>query len=326
MSPARASALDREILARRGSKNSVDARRPYLFFVEPEAAPEGPPGRVEDVATIFLTNRECPFRCLMCDLWKNTTDETVPVGAIPEQIDWALARLGPAPHLKLYNSGNFFDRRAIPPEDHAAIARRAAPFRSLVVENHPRLCGPEVLRFRDRLAGRLEVALGLETAHPTVLARLNKRMTVDDFRRAAGYLAANEVRVRAFVLLPPPFLARREGIDWTLRSLEVAFDAGAECCALVPLRDGNGTMEELARRGEIVTPRLHDLEEVLATGLAMERGRVLVDLWDAERIPVCARCGPARRERLRQMNLGQQVLQPVRCDCEAAEWHGRGTP
>src|SRR5690242_17068687 len=108
---------DRSILAARGAKNRVDPLRPFAFMVEPEPDESG---TVEDVATIFLTNRECPFRCLFCDLWKNTTDETVPIGAIPEQIDYALERLPPAAHVKLYNSGNFFDKRAIPPEDYPA--------------------------------------------------------------------------------------------------------------------------------------------------------------------------------------------------------------
>ena len=86
-----------EILAARGPRNAVDPRRPYAFLVEREFAACG---RVEEVATIFLTNRECPFRCLMCDLWKNTTPERVPAGAIPEQIDYALSRLPPAQHIK----------------------------------------------------------------------------------------------------------------------------------------------------------------------------------------------------------------------------------
>ncbi|MGV2341979.1 MAG UNVERIFIED_CONTAM: hypothetical protein LVR18_51130 [Planctomycetaceae bacterium] len=45
----------------------------------------------------------------MCDLWQNTLTETVSPGLIPQQIDFALQRLPHAPHLKLYNSGNFFD-------------------------------------------------------------------------------------------------------------------------------------------------------------------------------------------------------------------------
>ncbi len=52
--------LDREILARRPQKHSVDPYRPYAFLVESERQASG---RVEDVAVIFLTNRECPYRC-----------------------------------------------------------------------------------------------------------------------------------------------------------------------------------------------------------------------------------------------------------------------
>src|SRR5262249_40566365 len=139
---------DRQILELRGAKAPVDPRVPYAFLVEPEVDAKG---LVEDVATIFLTNRECPFRCLFCDLWKHTTDERVPVGTIPQQIDHALARLPPARHVKLYNSGNFFDRQAIPPEDYPAIAECVAGFRTVIVENHPKLCSQPCVEFRDLL-------------------------------------------------------------------------------------------------------------------------------------------------------------------------------
>src|SRR5437773_8886600 len=81
---------DRWILSRRSQRNAVDPRRPHAFLVEEERAESG---EIVSVATIFLTNRECPWRCLMCDLWKNTLTETVPAGAIPAQIDYALAEL-----------------------------------------------------------------------------------------------------------------------------------------------------------------------------------------------------------------------------------------
>src|SRR5687768_18538965 len=133
MNDSLAVGLDEAILSARPAKNRVDPFVPYAFLVEPE---RNASGRVEDVATIFLTNRECPFRCLMCDLWKNTTDEVVPPGAIASQIDYALARLPPARSIKLYNSGNFFDAQAIPPTDHAAIAERLRGFATVIVENH----------------------------------------------------------------------------------------------------------------------------------------------------------------------------------------------
>src|SRR5262249_13617703 len=123
-----------------------------------------------------------------CDLWKNTTGETVPRAVIPAQIRRSLAELPPARRVKLYNSGSFFDHRAIPREDHAEIAALLAGFERVIVESHPALVGESCRSFRCLLDGNLEVALGLETVHPSVLERLNKRMTIDDFRRAAERL------------------------------------------------------------------------------------------------------------------------------------------
>ena len=304
---------DEAILAARPPKRPVDPWRPAAFLVEPEHTAAG---RVEDVATLFLTNRECPFRCLMCDLWQHTTDATVPPGAIPAQIDYALAQLpagAEVRHVKLYNSGNFFDRKAIPPEDHAAIAARVARFETVIVENHPKLCGDACLRFRDRLGGQLEVALGLETAHPDVLPRLNKQMTLDDYARAVRFLRREGIAVRTFILLRPPFLSEDEGREWAIRSLAFAFDAGVQCAAVVPTRAGNGLMEHLEAKGWFTPPSLASLEAVLEAGLKMGRGRVFADVWDAERFFDCPACGPARKARLHQMNLTQQRLPPLRC-------------
>ena len=49
------------------------------------------------------------------------------------------------------------------------IAHRLGGFRRVIVECHPSFVGPDVERFRDLLSGALEVAMGLETAHPAVL-------------------------------------------------------------------------------------------------------------------------------------------------------------
>src|SRR5262249_37828047 len=148
------------IVARRPPRNRLSPDRPYAWLVEPEPSADG---GVVDVATLFLTNRECPFRCLMCDLWKNTLEESVAAGQIPEQIRWALAQLPPAQYLKLYNSANFFDPGAIPPDDYAAIAELAAPFARVIVECHPRLVSRRCREFHALLVGELEVAMGLET-------------------------------------------------------------------------------------------------------------------------------------------------------------------
>jgi len=303
---------DLEILSARPAKNDVDPRRPYAYFVEPEHSSDG---NIVDVATVFLTNRECPFRCLMCDLWKNTTDERVPIGAIPEQIDFALSQLKEARQIKLYNSGNFFDAQAVPTEDHPQIAHCVRRFENVVVENHPKLCGDRCVEFRELIATNLEVAIGLETIHEKTLRSLNKSMTLDDFRQAVAFLLEHEIAVRAFILLKPPFMSEQEGVEWAIRSMEFAFSLGVACCSVIPTRDGNGMMELLGDRGLFARPQLASMEAVLEQGIRLGDGRAFIDLWDAARFSSCAICESDRIERVRQMNLTQEVIPPISCQC-----------
>jgi archaeosine synthase beta-subunit len=308
--PNRASERDAWTLAARGPRNILDPDRPYAFLVEDE--PDAT-GKVIPVATIFLTNRECPWRCVMCDLWRNTLAEPTPPGAIPAQIEYALAQLPQSRAIKLYNAGSFFDPQAIPPEDHLAIADLVRPFDRVIVECHPALAGDAVLRFRDLLSSQFEVAMGLETANPEVLEKLNKRLTLDEFRAAAEFLIRNQIDVRVFILVQPPFQRADESLLWAERSLDLAFDCGAAAATLIPTRGGNGAMEALAASGEFSPPSLATLEDAVDYGLSLGRGRVFSDLWDLPRPFDCPGCRDARVGRLRAMNLSQTSGPRIGC-------------
>lgn len=302
---------DAWIVAHRGPRNPLDPLRPHGFFVEDE---RDATGEILPIATILLTNRECPWRCVMCDLWRNTLSKSVPAGAIPQQIDYALQRLPTARQIKLYNSGSFFDPRAIPLEDYPAIAARVSGFERVVVECHPALVNETSIRFRDELAGQLEVAMGLETVHPEILPRLNKRMTTDQFAAAAHFLREHEIDLRVFILVKPPFMREEDAVEWAARSLDFAFACGATAATLIPTRGGNGAMEKLAASGEFSPPDLKTLEAAAERGIFMHKGRVFADLWDAQATPCCAFCRDLRIARLRAMNLEQRIPAAIRCE------------
>jgi radical SAM enzyme (TIGR01210 family) len=293
--------------------------RPYAYLAEDERSAAG---HVQPVATIFLTNRRCPFPCIFCDLWRNTTDQPVPPGSIPAQIDIALAALPVCRQLKLYNSGNFFDRKAIPRADHGAIAARARPFETLIVENHPRLCGVDCREFQRRLDPpcEFEIAMGLETVHPQVLPKLNKQMSLDDFARAAERLHDWGIHTRAFVLVKPPFIrSEDEAVEWAIRSVEWAFKLGVRCCSLIPTRGGVDTIDQLQARGLFSPPRIDTLERVVAQLLPRQQGRVFVDLWDLRRFSGCGNCLDRRTERLRRVNHLQTLPPSIHCDCHVED-------
>lgn len=249
----------------------------------------------------------------MCDLWRQTLEESVPVGAIPTQIRKALANLASARRIKLYNAGSFFDPKAIPPADHAAIAALLDRFERVTVECHPALVGESCFAFNDLLGGRLEVALGLETIHPAVLPRLNKGMSLERFRRTAEALDRHGIPLRSFVLVGLPFASPAESVEWCGRSVDFAFDCGSSVVSLIPTRAGNGALDALAGAGDFLPPTLEMLEESVAQGVALRRGRVFADLWDLGRLKACGDCFEARAARLRSINLEQRVAQPISC-------------
>ncbi len=309
--PITASQRDRWILDKRGQKNPLDPTRPYAFLWEEECGNHREP---ISTATVFLTNQECPFRCLMCDLWQNTLEKSVPAGAIAEQIRDAIAQLPSARQIKIYNAGSFFDPQAIQPEDDPEIAQILSHFERVIVECHPAFLRGEsaerTLRFRDFISGKLEVAIGLETVHEPTLQKLNKRMTLDDFKRAAEFLKDNEIDLRVFILLRPPFLNEAEGVEWACHSLDFAAHCQADVCTIIPTRGGNGAMEALENQSQ--PPQLSSLETAIEYGLGLHAFRVFADLWDVEKFYTCE-CSSQRAERLAEINRTQQILPAILC-------------
>jgi archaeosine synthase beta-subunit len=323
---------DRFVMERRSPRPSHDPWRYQDLIVEGERASDG---RISRVATVLLTGRECPWRCVMCDLWRGTIVSDTPPGAIPRQVEAARDELArrdePVAQMKLYNAASFFDPRAVPESDYSGIASHLAGLERVIVESHPALVGPRVDCFLEALerhrapgipAVHLEVAMGLETAHPEALERLHKHMTVEQFATAANRLKERDVSLRVFLLISPPFVPLADQDQSLLASIDVAFSCGASVVSLIPTRPGNGALEALQHDRLFRPPRLEDIERSFAAALKHQaqyhspRGgneRLFVDLWGLERFATCPHCLNARRQRLHTINLEQQILPEIPC-------------
>ena len=298
------------IRAQRPAKTPVSADLAYGVFIDEERDPDG---ALRPYLIVLLSNRECPFTCLMCDLWKNTLDSTSRPEDIITQIDRALAANPQARGIKIYNAGSMFDVRAVPESALEIVADRIAGLGPVIVESHPAFIGASAKAFNEKLGGTLQVAIGLETVHEPTLASLNKQMTLDDFDHGVTYLHDRGIASRAFILVRPPGQSEIEGVEWALRSLEHAARLKIECAVLIPTRLGNGALDVLARAGKFEQPRLISLETVLRVGLESYPGRVFADLWDLETFVRCAACDPVRINNLREMNRTGRPVPPTPC-------------
>src|SRR5262245_28745708 len=320
MYPADRVARDRFILDRRGPRKAHDPWGYQNLLVEDELTDRR---TVSRSATVFLTGKECPWRCVMCDLWQHTISSDTPLGAIPDQIAAArhslVARGETVTQIKLYNASNFFDPHAVPDEDYPAIASALKQIDRVVVESHPALIGDRLERFLGELGNHapsvaLEVAMGLETANPQALERLNKGLTVELFSLAAEMLRRRDVALRVFLLIAPPFISARDQDRWLGESVDRALSCDATAISLIPTRAANGAMEALAAQQLFRAPGLDHVERSFELALARGGGaRIFVDTWELERCSSCRHCLDARSMRLTAMNLEQRFLPPVSC-------------
>lgn len=269
---------------------SLRVDRPVGFLWEQEP---GPHGELIDSAVLFLTNRECPWKCVMCDLWQHTLTESVQPGDIPQQIEFALQAIKTADpnrsfagaQIKLYNSGSFFDPKAIPTEDDPIIVEMVQRhgFSRVIVECHPAFLGARALQFQSLLPSstKLEVAMGLESIHPDVCRKLGKGVNAEKYAKAALFLKENDMDHRAFMLVHPPYIRDRESaMEWERRTLEFALiQTEATFVSLIQTRGGNGAMEKLVEAGDWIESTPAELEELRRFGIGLNAGRVLVDQW-----------------------------------------------
>ncbi|MDQ7041108.1 MAG: radical SAM protein [Rhodothermus sp.] len=294
----------------RPPRAKINPERPYAFHHELERAPDG---RLERVNVVFLTNRECPWTCTMCDLWRHTTTTPVTADQLLRQLDYALEHLPEADAIKLYNSGSFFDRLAIPPTAYQGIAERLRGYRRIIVESHPALIGPRTLQFQELLEGQLEVAIGVECIHPDVLNALNKRLTIADLEQAVTWLHAHHLLIRAFILLKPPFLPAAEALTWTCHTVRWAVTHAIQIIVLIPTRTGNGIMDHLARSGQFAPPTPDDIETATAFLFAQQAPVRLLDTWDLPRFYPCPDCARLQQARFARMNQTQTWEPAVHC-------------
>ena len=314
------SVLTKQIVAQRPTiDRPTPSTSPIDVLAEQEAIDTS--GRIADVTTVLLRGSECSFRCTMCDLWKSTHLGPTPPGNIPAQIRSALERLSSASNsqnerwIKLYNASNFFSPYNVPTEDLPEIAIRVRNFDRVIVENHPSLTSPSIASFAQQINGRLEVAMGLETVDSTVLRMLNKQVDVEDVRAATLKLIDMQVDVRLFVLLRPPCQSESAGIESCLASIEAAREWGARHVSIIPVRAGNGIMEQLQASGDFEPPLASSLEFVLRESIARSSLVVTADTWDWSHMRgLCEHCVDARRAAIERANLTQVAAPVMQCD------------
>ncbi|MGI0071031.1 MAG: archaeosine biosynthesis radical SAM protein RaSEA [Thermoplasmata archaeon] len=279
---------------------------------------------------LILRTRGCYWAdekgCSMCGYAKDTLGRSATPAELAEQTDRALARYRDEPYVKVYTSGSFLDDREVDPESRrrlvAAFSGRA---RRLLFETLPEFATAGTLEpLRAAFAGEVEVALGLESTDPTVLARyVHKNAPPSDYLAAADRVRALGLRAKAYLLLKPPYLTEEESIEDVVRSIGVAgprFDA----LSVNPVHIQNGTVVEwLYHRRRYRPPWLWSVVEVLRRGAELRGAARLVSFPTAGGLARgphnCGECDARVLAAIEEASLSQEFgpLEALDCACRS---------
>jgi radical SAM enzyme (TIGR01210 family) len=321
-SVARGLARDR----RPGPSTAGSADRLVNSWREPEALGGE---RVEAFVAILRT-RGCYWAdvkgCSMCGYAKDTLGRSATAEELARQFAEIEAGYRGQPYVKIYTSGSFLDDREVGPESRRELLRRlAGRARRVLFESLPEFVQPETLGpLRAVFPGEIEVALGLESTQPEVLARyVNKGAPPSEYLAAADRVRAAGAHPKGYLLLKPPYLTEEEAIEDTVRSIEIARDH-FETLSVNPVHIQNGTVVEwLFRRGRYRPPWLWSVVEVLVRGAPLARGVRLVSFPTAGGLPRgprnCGRCDRGVLAAIEEASLTQRFehLEGLDCGCRA---------
>ncbi len=223
-------------------------------------------GEIVDSLVIILRTRGCYWAavsgCSMCGYYNDTNPE-ITKDDLLKQLEYAKSKYNGEKMVKIYTSGSFLDDREVPEGIQRAFIEEFDEVKRIIVETRPEFVTDKKIRFLAEY-GYVMVAIGLESANDeTLLYRINKGFTVNNYIKAAEKLNQDEIPVKTYVLLKPPFMSERMAMEEAIYTIKFA-DKYSEVISLNPMNiQSNTLVEYLWRRGEYRAPWLWSVAEVL---------------------------------------------------------------
>jgi hypothetical protein len=145
-------------------------------------------------------------KCLFCG-YGTMEGKRCDYQSIRKEIDEFFSSVAAGDHVKVFGSGSFLDSRQMPPDARTYFieACKKAGVAQLTIESRPEYITVEVLEEFSSLD--LTVAIGLEVADDKILDKMNKGFHRKDFEAAAAVLKSKNAKVRAYILVNPPYVA-----------------------------------------------------------------------------------------------------------------------
>jgi radical SAM enzyme (TIGR01210 family) len=251
-------------------------------------------GKNSKRAVIFLLSNGCEWAlksahgCTMCGHIAKQTRSDQPISSkdFVTQFETAFSTIDfeEIPILNVFNNGSFFNDAELPSDARRAILHtigRNKAIKKLLVESRPEFINESIIHETESLIPKkeLEIAIGLETANDLHrIISINKGFSLRQFTHAANIISNNNVKLRSYILLKPPFLSEKEAIDDAVSSIKTAFSVNTNTVSLEAVTLQKYTLVEYLYNNSLYQlPWLWSIIEVVKR--TSHLGRVTIGLF-----------------------------------------------
>jgi len=290
-------------------------------------------------AVVFLLSNGCEWAlksangCTMCGHIAKQTRINQPISADDFIIQFKTAfssiDFKEIPILNIFNNGSFFNDNELPKEARKTILSKISENKSikrLLVESRPEFINESAIREARSLIPEteLEIAIGLETADDfRRILSINKGFNLRQFAEAANIIINNNVFLRSYLLLKPPFYSEKEAISDAVDSIKTAFSLGVNTVSLEAMTVQKYTLIEYLYNNNLYQmPWLWSIVEVIKR--TSHLGRVVVGLFkfypSPDSVPNnCSSCNDKVMDAIIEYNRTLKTDMFDRLDCRCKE-------
>jgi radical SAM enzyme (TIGR01210 family) len=261
-------------------RSTNDPRRPISVWKEKDSIN----GKLIDVLVVILNGPGCSWYkeagCTMCGYNVDCGSKEIDPTDLDLQIQFALNRYDDEPYIKIFTSGSFMDPKEIPFKAQDDILKKIAninPNVRLLVESRPEFIKTNRLYALTQSIRDIEIAIGLETGSDRIRAEnIRKGFTWDDYLNAGRKIVDNDLKLKTYLLLKPPFLGEMESIEDSISSItSISQEFPGSRISINPMNIQSGTdVEKLYKKRLYRPPWLWSLIEVMKRGYENTDGSV----------------------------------------------------
>ncbi len=304
----------------------TDFKKPVKCWTEKDIIDK----KIVNTFVIIFKTRGCSWAlkagCSMCGYFNDSTFENISDEDIFSQYKKAMERYNDEPFVKIFNSGSFLDDSEISEKVRKKILNDLYnKVEKVSFESRPEYITEKTINETKKLfQNKIEIGIGLETADDYIRKNIiNKGFTYKTFEKSVDLLQKNNIDVKTYVLIKPPFLTERESVDDAINTVKKIKDI-ANVISFNPCNVQRRTVVEyLWRRGKYRPPWIFSVVEILKESkkIVEDTVRLKCDIAGGGNIRGahnCKTCDKKFLDAISNFSLNQNidVFKNLSCECK----------